>query len=91
MEATSRTQPNDPAAVIRRFEWLGKLTLGGFVLMLPAVMYRMPYFDFGHQAAVAFELAGIAVMSGALIVGSLGQLRQWWRQLGSDLSQPFLR
>ena len=71
-----------PGAVIRRFERLAKLTLCGAVLTLPAVMLRMPYLSIGHQAAVAFELAGIAVMSGALLVGCAEQLHHCWRQLG---------
>ena len=78
---THQARQDELSAAMWRFALLGKLTLLGTGAILPWIMTHMTYLSLGHQIAVAFEIAGIAVMSSALLIGSLGQVRQWWRQL----------
>lgn len=64
---------------IQRFVLISKLTGITFMMLMPLVMWAFPFFQFGHQTAIAAELAGIFVFSGALLAGSWTQLKQWWR------------
>lgn len=72
---------------MRRFTLLGQATLAVMVMLFPVVMIKTPYFSLLHQLCIAFELAGIAVMSIALIWGSGMRLMLWWR----DMEEQTLR